>query len=144
MIHVKFQFFRWLRTCLHNWCLRARMLPLLTEIALCLGFILCSANHRRGRWWSVAEWDDEWGFKSTECRVMGTRETTGAIKQGEGTPASNIYSSLLKNTEEHCCVVIAIDHCLVKLVRQSEIWNILRLEYRLNIFALEKKMVNWK
>lgn len=75
------------------------------------------------------------GVKSTGCKVMGTRETRGAIKQGEGTPASNVYSTLLKNTEEHCCVLAAIDQSLVKVIRQPEIWNILRFEYRLNIFA---------
>lgn len=55
--------------------------------------------------------------KTTGCRVMGRRETTAAINQGEGTPASNVYIPLLKNTEEH------------------EILNILRLEYRLKLFA---------
>lgn len=67
---------------------------------------------------------------------MGTRETTGAIKQGEGTPASNVYSPLLKSTVEHCYVVTAhlTDQSLVKVIRQPEIWNILRFEYRLKLF----------
>lgn len=68
---------------------------------------------------------------------MGTRETTGAIKPGEETSASNIYSPLLKKAAEHCCVVTAIliDQDLVKVFRQPEIWNILRFEYGLNTFA---------
>lgn len=77
------------------------------------------------------------GVKSTGCRVMGTRETTGAINQGEETPASNVYSPLLKNIEKHCYVVTAIliDQGLVEVIRQPELWDMLRFEYRLNIFA---------
>lgn len=74
------------------------------------------------------------GVKSS---MMVTSEATGTIKQSEGTSASNGYCPLLKSTVEHCYVVTAIliDQSLVKVIRQPEIWNMLRFEYRHNIFA---------
>lgn len=79
------------------------------------------------------------GVKSS---MMGTSKATGTIKQSEGTSASNVYSPLLKSTVEHCYVVTAIliDQSLVKVIRQPEIWNILRFEYR--HICIRKKMVN--
>lgn len=64
--------------------------------------------------------------------MMGTSKATGTIKQSEGTSASNVYSPLRKSMVEHCYVATAIliDQSLVKVIRQPEIWNILRFEYR--------------